>query len=487
MLRRIFPSLCIWIHTADKSPSLSPNRFFASSSFLVPRSSPFPHPSLCLRKQHQLLLPLSLSHKTPSSAFFSTTPSSILAFDQLEEAHALLRAKKDDEALLLVRPLAEQENNAHAQFLLGIMYIEGKCVPKDFSLAHHWSLRSSQQGFHRAYYNLAMLEDNGLGCEKNPAKAVEWYLKAAEHDDEAAQNRLGEIFYYGLGVKSDRENAIHFWKLASEGKMTAATHQLAKLFDRENKPAEAFPYWERLASHNHGFAQFELAGRYLEGLGIPTNLDQSRHYLQLAAQNGHRKSVLLLADMYRTGSQLVEKNLDAAVSCMKSLSDGDDDQAMIILGLIHYDRLDFLNASKCLAKEKAFLGFLAATTIDQPTSSEMSEPEILANRAKILKPLADAGCPGAHLFLGQHCLRNLHSPAEAFRHMTVAAESGEFHEAHHQLGRMYRSGIGCQADLAKALHHIHLAIKGGSKVADGILGDFYLQGIGLAPDKHKAF
>ena len=76
-------------------------------------------------------------------------------------------------ALQELRPLAEQ-GDAGAQFLLGIMYRNGRGVLQDYT------------------------------------EAVSWYRKAAEQGDAGAQNNLGFMYGNGRGVLQDNILA-HMW------------------------------------------------------------------------------------------------------------------------------------------------------------------------------------------------------------------------------------------------------------------------------------
>tara|TARA_B110000977_G_scaffold170989_1_gene222165 strand:- start:23 stop:295 length:273 start_codon:yes stop_codon:yes gene_type:complete len=62
--------------------------------------------------------------------------------------------------------LAEQ-GNARAQYFLGLMYNEGKGVPKDQKEAFKWYRLAADQGDASAQYNLALMYGNGVGVPKD--------------------------------------------------------------------------------------------------------------------------------------------------------------------------------------------------------------------------------------------------------------------------------------------------------------------------------
>ena len=83
-----------------------------------------------------------------------------------------------DTAMRELRPLAEQ-GNADAQSKLGVMY------------------------------------DNGRGVPKDDKEAVRWYRMAAEQGNADAQSKLGAMYYTGRGVPKDYVLAYMWWNLAA--------------------------------------------------------------------------------------------------------------------------------------------------------------------------------------------------------------------------------------------------------------------------------
>jgi len=88
------------------------------------------------------------------------------------------------------KPLAEQ-GNAGAQYNLGIMYHEGRCVTQDDKAAIKWLTKAAEQGLVIAQYELALMYNNGEGVTQNYKMAVKWYEVAAEQGYVHAQNDLG--------------------------------------------------------------------------------------------------------------------------------------------------------------------------------------------------------------------------------------------------------------------------------------------------------
>ena len=109
----------------------------------------------------------------------------LIAFDEGDHATAPV----------IWQPLAEA-GDADAQNALGDMYLYGRGVPRD------------------------------------PTVAIDWYERAAAQGHAGAQNHLGVIHANGYGVAVDRVTAFMWWKLAAERGNNDASHALSVLGDR---------------------------------------------------------------------------------------------------------------------------------------------------------------------------------------------------------------------------------------------------------------
>ena len=90
-------------------------------------------------------------------------------------------------ALRELLPLAEQ-GNIVAQYNLGVMYFDGKGVPKDDTKAVKWYRLAAKQGDAEAQNNLGVMYANGEGVPKDDAQAYAWLNAAAEQGDDTAED-----------------------------------------------------------------------------------------------------------------------------------------------------------------------------------------------------------------------------------------------------------------------------------------------------------
>ena len=87
------------------------------------------------------------------------------------------------------RPLAES-GNARAQFLVALLYYDGKAVPQDYAEAAKWFQQSADRGYTRAQYNLGEMYATGQGVKRDLMQAYKWLsLCAASGNDTCAEHR----------------------------------------------------------------------------------------------------------------------------------------------------------------------------------------------------------------------------------------------------------------------------------------------------------
>ena len=90
-----------------------------------------------------------------------------------------------EEAVKWYRRLAERRAHAGAAHNLGILYAQGKGVPKDARLARELFELAISLGGDDAMYSLGLLLLRGEGMEPDPVEAGKWALLAAQGDASA--------------------------------------------------------------------------------------------------------------------------------------------------------------------------------------------------------------------------------------------------------------------------------------------------------------
>lgn len=121
--------------------------------------------------------------------------------------------RDDGQAVFWYQKAAEQ-GHAEAQFALGLLYINGDGVSRDYARALFWFRRAAEQGHVNSYLLLGSMHKNGEGVVRNYAQAVYWYQKAADQRDFYGQSYLADMYLTGKGVPLDLVQARMWLNLA---------------------------------------------------------------------------------------------------------------------------------------------------------------------------------------------------------------------------------------------------------------------------------
>ena len=79
----------------------------------------------------------------------------------------------------LLRKAAEQ-GDVSAQHNMGVFYLHGEGVPRDFGESAKWYRKAAMQGNAESQYVLGELHGKGLGVPHDPDQMIAWYRKAGE-------------------------------------------------------------------------------------------------------------------------------------------------------------------------------------------------------------------------------------------------------------------------------------------------------------------
>jgi TPR repeat protein len=223
----------------------------------------------------------------------------------LQEAHKLYNEKRYEEAFVAYERLA-YEGNADAQTSLGYMYQQGQGVAKDekkaiewyekaieqeqpyalFNLglmyanssryiaqdiekAHALFLRSAVAGVDLAQYEVALMFEQGAGCNQNYSEAAYWYEEAAKRGHKEAFNNLGVLYKEGRGVPQNFKRAFVCFSRAAEAGLSAAQYNLGMLYDRgegvEEDHEKALEWCRKAAFQGHAKAKQIISGLQEQG------------------------------------------------------------------------------------------------------------------------------------------------------------------------------------------------------------------------------
>jgi len=116
-----------------------------------------------------------------------------------------------------------------AMLQVGLRYDGGDGVDKDYARAFKWYTKASEAGVPLAFCCVVGAYQEGKGVEKDLAKAAEWYRRGADLDNAPSQAELGSCYEHGSGVKKDLAEALRWYEAALENGLTDVEPAIARV------------------------------------------------------------------------------------------------------------------------------------------------------------------------------------------------------------------------------------------------------------------
>ncbi len=119
--------------------------------------------------------------------------------------------------------------DAGAQYRLGVIYMKGRGITRDYKKALKWFEKAAGQGHTGAQTRIGDIYAAGRGVKRDYREAARWYRSAAEHGNPKAQYSLGLMYINGDGVPRDYVISYMWLNLAGAGGFEPARKRLDKL------------------------------------------------------------------------------------------------------------------------------------------------------------------------------------------------------------------------------------------------------------------
>ena len=190
---------------------------------LIPRSIPFVLAAVLSQPAHAAVDPRQLAAEASAGNAVSLSKLQASAGSgNLDAQYWLamydLQVRHDDMQAAHWLQYAAKRGSVQSQYGLGLLYTQGRGVPRDYATAAEWYAKAAAHGDLNAANNLGWLYAHGApSLPKDLAKAAEWYEKAAQAGNVKAQNNLGWLYAKGEGVPRDLVKARHWLQLAAKG------------------------------------------------------------------------------------------------------------------------------------------------------------------------------------------------------------------------------------------------------------------------------
>ena len=152
-----------------------------------------------------------------TASAFPALASVSISSAKWEKAEKLIEKTDFDQAIALLLP-GVQNNDAHALFLSGFIYLSTGYSDHDTATGVDLLERAMVQGYAPAIDELAGVYLAGDGVEKDEEKALAYYTRAAGSGYGPSQFNCGIMYKDGLGVPKNPVRAYLYLCLASLNK-----------------------------------------------------------------------------------------------------------------------------------------------------------------------------------------------------------------------------------------------------------------------------
>ena len=124
-----------------------------------------------------------------------------------------------------------EAGDTHAMVDLGMRYVYGRGVPKNYPRAVSWLLKAANEGDSTGMNNLGVMYANGFGVPKDYQEAVSWYRKAADAGYVPAMANLGSMYEKGNGFAKDSQQAVRWYQRAAQAGSISAMYDLGAMYE----------------------------------------------------------------------------------------------------------------------------------------------------------------------------------------------------------------------------------------------------------------
>ncbi|MEP1576522.1 tetratricopeptide repeat protein [Roseibium album] len=416
---------------------------------------------------------------------------------------------------------------------LGWLYENGRGTEVDLKEAARLYRKAGEDGNPNGWVNLGLMHETGAFGTQDYKRAVEFYRKAADEQSSRGMQKLGYIYYWGLGGDQDRKRAVSFFKRAIDLGSPYAHISLGLAYEQgggleQDYAKAAAHYQSAIDAEGYSRAKAYLAWLYQEGLGVEQDLTKSRdlfeeaaavgqpfaltelgfalvygtsgadrdvhrgrRLLEQAAADDYTAAILVLAEMYDTGSG-VAKDPGEALELYRKGADLGNSDAFIALGDFYADgdqvERDF---------EKALQ--LYGQALEDGNSDALFELGYLYTRSEwpghdfdkamdYFREADEAGIENAATFLG---IAHFHgewadeNDKQARAYFERAADAGYYLAAKY-LAYMEEEGLGGLTEKHEAVRHYELAAEGDELFAAQRLMTAYGDNGWMTPNRKKA-
>lgn len=153
------------------------------------------------------------------------------------------------------------QGDAQANYLLSLLYAQGKGVDPNPRLAMEFLALAAREGLAVAQFNLGNHYHSGKWLPKSDNQAEHWWLRAAEQDMPQAQHNLGSLYLIGGEIPVNEERA-RYWYGRAAANGSAASAAMLKELDRQSPAPQAGQAVQQHALRGSNWLMQQPADKY---------------------------------------------------------------------------------------------------------------------------------------------------------------------------------------------------------------------------------
>jgi len=247
---------------------------------------------------------------------------------------------------------AAKQKNEQAQYVLALIYYQGKFVKKDDYQAFYWFTESAKQKNPNAMYYLALMYLQGKGTTASLEKATQYFDQAshAYNLDPKIAYQLAQRYFKGNTVSQNTQTGINLLIVAASAGNKQAQLDVAQRYYQQDDIANALTWFKKAAKNGEAQAQYYLGYIYYSGTGGQTiDYQTSLKWYTEAANQDQAEAMYMTGFQYYAG-QGIPKNATTAMQWFKkSALLGNGDAQIMVATLYQKGQGVKQNSAKALA------------------------------------------------------------------------------------------------------------------------------------------
>lgn len=236
------------------------------------------------------------------------------------------RIEKDfNKGIKWLRKAAEQKN-MEAQFSLGLINMFGNGLKKNEKAGFKFFKQAAENGHMISSYNLAVCYQNGNGVKQNKIESAKWFRVAANMGHDIAQNNLALIYLKGIGVRKDDNEGVRWMTKSAMQGYSEAQYNLGVMYSGgvgvKKDKKEFFKWTKKAATQGHLKSKYNLGIAWYKGQGVSKDYFKSYKWLKEASESGLAEAQLILGSMYANGQGVEQNYVNSAKWFLRSANQG---------------------------------------------------------------------------------------------------------------------------------------------------------------------